>query len=488
MAAKVELDLDFVRQCFDANVVGDSMIYNEINRGRFVYNVVSKTWMVYVGPHWEIDYHGKSLSAVELVAEQYLRLLDEVEDRIAECSDQGVIKGLVGRKKKIRSRIDRLRDDGGRKKVLECARSNDAPLTVHPNQLDRHPWMLPVKNGVVDLRTGELLPGRPDLYFTSCAPVEWPDGGLDAEPEEFVRFLHEILDNDKQIYKFLHRVLGYAITGLNIERFFVILYGEHGQNGKGTLMEILYHVLGSLAVPIQSEMLVQQRFSKSTSGPSPDIMAIKGKRLIWASETEEHQRFAAGAVKMLSGGDPLIGRNPHDTEQTTFFPTHTLFLLTNNKPGAPAHDTAFWTRLHQIEFPLSFVRYPPREPYERPADTGLMEKLRREAPKILAWLVRGCLEYQTEGLNPPDSVVEYAQKYRREEDVIQDFIDDCCEVGPDYSEQSKVLWHKFKAWRDDQGYVFPRSQKEFSTKLSKKFQKIKRSSYYFVGLQVKIDA
>lgn len=483
----MEFDLDFVNRCFDANVVGDSVLYNAINRGKFVYHVIGDRWMVYVGPHWEIDYTGRSLAAVELVAEQYLRLIDDIELKISNSDDKVFVKNMWKRHGKVISRINRLRDDGGRKKVLSCARSNAEPLTVHPDELDTHPWLLPVKNGVVDLRSGELLPGDPTLFFTSCAPTEWPADGIDAEPTEFIRFLQEILDNDKQIFNFLHRVLGYSMTALNIERFFLILYGEHGQNGKGSLMEILYHVLGGLAVPIQSEMLVAQKFTKSASGPTPDIMAIKGKRLIWASETEEYQRFASGVVKKLSGGDPLIGRNPNDKDQTTFFPTHTLFLLTNNKPGAPAHDSAFWTRLHQIDFPLSFVSYQPKEEYERPADPNLIEKLKQERSSILAWLVRGCLEYQNQGLAPPDSVVEYAKKYRRQEDVIQDYIDDCCDVGEEYSESLKALWHKFKLWRDDQGYAFPRTRKEFSTLLAKKHEKIKRSSFFFLGLKIHID-
>ena len=116
----------------------------------------------------------------------------------------------------------------------------------------------------------------------------------------------------------------------------------------------------------------------------------------------------------------------------------------------------------------------------------MIEKLKRESSEILAWLVRGCLKYQNDGLAPPDSVVEFAKKYRRQEDVIQDFVDDCCDVDDTVSESLKILWGKFKLWRDDQGYVFPRTRKEFSTLLSKKFTKVKRSSIHYLGLKIRI--
>ena len=165
-------------------------------------------------------------------------------------------------------------------------------MTVHPDQLDQEPWLLPVKNCVIDLRTGIARPGRPEDYLTMYAPTEWK--GIDEPAPIWDNFLLTSLGGNQEVVDFVLRALGYSITGLNIERVFLVLFGQHGQNGKGKLMEILHYVLGTLAGPIQTEMLLAQKFTKAADGPSPAVMALKGRRLSWASEPEEYQPFAAG--------------------------------------------------------------------------------------------------------------------------------------------------------------------------------------------------
>jgi putative DNA primase/helicase len=58
-------------------------------------------------------------------------------------------------------------------------------------------------------------------------------------------------------------------------------------------------------------------------------------------------------------------------------------------------------------------------------DLRLKEKLQAEYPGILAWLVRGCLEWQQQGLNPPAKVIEATNEYRSDEDVMQQFFEEC---------------------------------------------------------------
>ena len=503
-------DMGFIRKCFLNNEIGDSLLYNSVHRDHHVYNVISDRWMTYVGPHWEIDHHKRSLRDVESVAEQYLPLLEDIEVRLDQiASDKeaaGERKALINQRKAIVARLDKLRSHTGRLAVLKCAVSNAEPLTVHPDSLDTHPWLLPVKNGVVDLRTGEFRPGRPDDYFTMSAPTEWK--GLDEPAPNFFAWLESVFDFIEPIHRekkwdvidFLLRVLGYAITGLNTERVFVVLHGDHGQNGKGTLLEILYHVLGELAGVVQTEMLMATKFAKGADGPSPAVMSLKGLRLAWASETDDGQSFANGKLKLYSGGDPLVGRKPNDRDNTRWIPTHTLFLLCNNLPHAPAHDSAFWERIKVIEFPLSFVKRPKRhdeegnelppdlEKHQRLVDPGLMEKLKAESSGILAALVRGCLEWQRQGLNPPRKIVEDSLKYRRQEDDIQDFIDQCCRVDPadpDCKTTAKELYGRYRIWWEEVATTKPMGIKKWGNLMSQKFEKHKASSIVYLGVAIK---
>ena len=482
------IDLGFVSRCFLSNEVGDSMLYNLMHRGKYIYNVVTTRWMKYTGPHWEIDYNGESLADCEAVVVQYLRLMADADQRLEKLDpkeDKNEFKSLQAYKKRIIARFDRLRSGRGRRTLLDCCATNAEPITVHPDQLDKQPWLFACKNGVVDLRTGEFREhGSPEDYLTLAAPTEWR--GLDEPAPWWDRFLRSILEDEQDVIDFLLRALGYSITGLNVERIFIVLFGQYGQNGKGTLMEILYHVLGGYAGPIQSEMLMSQRFSKGSSGPSPDLMALKGRRLAWASESEEGQSFAAGKIKLFSGGDPLVGRGLNDKDQTTFFPSHTLYLLTNAKPHAPAHDSAFWERIKVIDFPLSFVRRKPELPHERLADPDLLDNLKGEASGILASLVRSCIEWQKKGMAPPEKVLADTLQYRRDEDDMQDFLDKYCTFGADERASFSGLYTKYKEWWEEVATSRPMSKKKFGTLLSLKYKKVKSGKMYYLGLSLRL--
>lgn len=476
--------IEFVWDCYQANEVGDSVMYNHLNKGKFVHNTVSGRWLCFLDPHWDLDRDGQALAAIESsLVPQYARLLVEYDKKLAKAEEEE-LKGLKKKKDAVYSRIKKLRSVTGRKNCMICAASNKDPLTVEPSQMDRHPLLLPAQNGVVDMRTGELRSGRPEDWLTKAAPTEWK--GLDEPAPVFKDYLLTSLGGSVDRFNFLHRLCGYAVTGLSKEAVFPVLYGRHGQNGKGTLMEILYDVLGELAGPIQSEMLLASNISKSSSGPSPDIMALKGKRLVWGSETEENARFAAGKVKLLTGRDSLVGRNPNDREQTTFSPTHTLFLLTNSKPHAPSNDSAFFTRIKIISFPLSFVPDPDK-PYERKADPDLMEKLQEERSGILAWLVRGYLQYVEKGLSPPRCIIKDTLEYRTDEDVLVDFVEECCETDPEHSEKFSTLYTKYKAWWEDvSGSRRPLTKKKFGILLKDKYESMKSGgAVIYYGLRVR---
>lgn len=490
-AEKKVPDLDFIRKCFMANEVGDSLLYNFVHHGQFAYNVITQRWMTWANPHWVIDHNCASLAAAEGVVNEYLRLVADYDEKIKKAQDKNESKKLIDKKTGVLKRIYRLRKDSGRKSVLSCCRSNSDPLTIHSDQMDKEPWLLPCANGVIDLRTGVLRPGRPEDYLTHHSPIEWK--GIDEPAPKWEKYLSSALDGNQEVIGYLNRVLGYSITGLNLERLFVVFFGKHGQSGKGTMMEILYHVLGSLSGPIQSEMLMSQKFSKSSSGPSPDLMALKGRRLGWASEIEDGQSFAAGRIKLFSGGDPLVGRGLNDREQTTFMPTHLLFLLCNHLPHAPADDNGFWERIKVINFPFSFVRRKPTAKHEREADPDLMLDLKKESPGILAWLVRGCLEWQKKGQAVPTKVLDDSLKYRRTEDDLQDFIEQCCKVDqedPKLREPAAAMYARYKVWWISQSPSRPMSSKKFGDIMSRKgFDRIKSSGKIsYIGICLVITA
>lgn len=418
--------------------------------------------------------------AVEAVCAKYLDEARRLVDEIAETKDTQKLNALCDYQKAIYKRVNKLRSDRGRKNCLQFAHTSEFGLAISGDKIDTDPWSLPCPNGVVNLKTGELENGVPEDFLVSACPTKW--AGISTPCPIWERMLLECQDGKADMVGYLRRLFGYAITGLHSEHVLPVFWGQ-GRNGKGTIVETLKSVLGlGLAAPVQAELLLDQAFMRSSAGPSPDIMALKGVRLAFASETDDGRRLSPARVKWLTGGDTLKARNPHDRYETSFVPSHTLFLLTNHKPHAPSDDFAFWERLHLIPFPISFVDRIPQAENEREADKYLETKLRAEYPGILAWLVRGCIEWQQDGLDPPAVVREATAGYRRDEDMLADFVDECCIVDADERVTATALYNAFTTWFElNYGKRIP-SQKRFGGLMAKKFERRKDGIFFYYGV------
>jgi len=477
-----------IHDCLYSNELGDGMLYAALHENKFVYNKSAQEWIKFNGHHWVRDIGDESLAAAENVAERYLQEARDMVTRIDAASKDGdkeKMEALQKTQGAIYKRVHRLRSDRGRNSCLKFAHTNKKmAIYIEGNELDTNHYYLACKNGVIDLRTGQLSPGRPEDYMFKASPVEWV--GIDTPAPTWESTLNGIFQGDQDLIDYIGRLCGYGITGLTIEHVLPIFWGQ-GRNGKGTIVETISHVMGALVGPIVTEMLLDQGRVKNSSGPSPDIMGLRGLRIAFASEADEGRRFSPSRIKWLSGGDTLKGRHPHDKYETEFLPTHMLILLTNHKPHAPADDYAFWERVHLIPFNISFVDRKPREDYELPADKYLKEKMILEAPGILAWLVRGCLEWQRIGLAPPASVLEATAEYKRDEDLIQDFIDECCFLDPGHEVGASSLYSEFKTWFEENISKRSISQKKFGRMIGKKFKKIKSGTYKYIGLGLNSD-
>ena len=477
------LSSTFVLDCLRANELGDGMLFAALHKDRFRYVKNTNEWLEWTGHYWKRDVLGNAFKACEEVARRYLKEREEISKRIGEAAEDGnkdERKRLEALRGKLDKRVDKIRSNNGRTQTLAMSHTCDGGLGISGDELDANPWLLACSNGVIDLRTGQLRNGRQDDYITIASHAEWQ--GINAPAETWENTLLEVLNGQQDLVDFLQRALGCALIGKHLEKSFFVLYGPGGDNGKSLIMDIVRWVIGEFAGSIPSGLLLDQSRIKNSSGPTPDVMALKGLRLAIAAETDKEARVSTSSIKWLTGDDQIIGRNPNDKYNTRWSPTHTLFLLTNYAPHAPADDTALWGRIHLIPFDLSFVNREPQTPYERRRDDKLKDKLSQEPSGILAWLVRGCLEYQAQGLNPPSRVKSATEEYRREEDILQDFVDDRCVVREDLMVEAKDLYAEFKEWFEENVGKRPWSQNAFGRAMSKKFPSRKSGTKKYDGL------
>jgi len=484
-----EITSKSVRDCLEANELGDGALFAEIYRDQFVYDKTARRWMYWKGHHWGLDDREKVLEAVEDgPVRHYLREAGECDKRKQKASDKGNkqdVQRWENWRNNLYKRVKKIRTCRGRDNCLTMAHSCPGGLSVTADEIDQKPRLLACPNGVIDLKTGTFADGKPDHYLLKACNVEFK--GLDEPRDVWNKTLLQIYSDRKSLVEFVQRVCGSALFG-GVKEHIITVFSGQGRNGKGSIIVgMLSHVLGRLAGPIPQEMLLSQhRFSSSS--PTPDIMSLRGLRLAFASETDEYAKFSAARVKWLTGGDELVGRNPHDKYPTTFLPSHTLFLLTNNKPQAPPNDYAFWERVLIVSHEISFVNREPREEYERRADLDLPEKLKIEASGILAWLVEGYLLWQKKGLSPPPIVKQAVAEYRRNEDILSDFLDECCEIGPELNEGASVLYDCFENWWTKNVSKNPPKQRRFGQWLGMRFEKQKiKGVYVYDGISLQIE-
>jgi putative DNA primase/helicase len=143
-----------------------------------------------------------------------------------------------------------------------------------------------------------------------------------------------------------------------------------------------------------------------------------------------------------------------------------------------------WERILLVPFETAFVDREPTASNERRADPALFEKLKAEYSGILGWMVRGCLEFQEKGLNPPEAVRMATQEYRAENDILASFIDECCSLDGDFETTAKDLYAAYKEWAEINGYR-PLNVTNFGKKLKDKFDSYKsRKGIMYIGICV----
>ncbi len=219
---------------------------------------------------------------------------------------------------------------------------------------------------------------------------------------------------------------------------------DHCHALRRVMLDPISHDAAAALVIHRSFLSCLQRITelaKRHEGGIPnDVARLKGARFVSASEADEGRRLAEATIKTLTGGDTLTARFMR-AEWFDFKPEFTLWLATNHRPVIRGTDKAIWDRLRLVPFT---VRIPDAE-----QDRQLRDKLLAEAPGILAWAVRGCLEWQRGGLGYPVAVREATEGYRIEQDVLGSFIADCCVTGAGYHATAKDLYSAYSGWCDE---------------------------------------
>ena len=430
------IDPKLVKQCLDANERGDGVLFATLNRGKFLCNVSVKEakketpWYLWGGHVWQRDDFSEIYNGAEATAIAYQQQADTLSEDIKEkkikskSHDEG---WKISLRDKYKARSNRLRSQNGANKAMHYAPIVDKTMATREGEFNQMPWLLPCKNGVIDLKTGTLINGRPEDLLTKAIDIEYDPH---ADYSEWQKIIEEIADS-KEIASFIKRSIGYAATGFSYEQYIWVFVGT-GRNGKGILFDLIGDILGPYYHEISRAMLVEQRSEPGPAAASEHKYSLIGKRMILGSETNKGQKIDGAAIKGLTGEDRINCR-PNFKSEIIFKSTHSLFLQTNHLPHGLTRDFALKQRTLKIEFPWMYVDDPEAEALAAPnqaerfksKDKNLKDRLREIKPGILRWIVEGCLEWQQLGIAPPESIIKAVDDLSKEEDYIGQFIEDC---------------------------------------------------------------
>ncbi len=356
-------------------------------------------------------------------------------------------------------------------KAMQTLAESEPGIPITPDQFDKDPWLLNCQNGTLNLRTGNLQPHCREDYISKLTPVYYDPN---ASCPLWENFLMKIMVANINLIQFLQRAIGYSLTGTISEQVVFFLYGS-GANGKSTFLETIRACLGDYAQQMPSSALLVK---KGEAIPN-DIARLKGARFVTASEIGEGKRLSEETVKLLTGGDTISARFMH-AEFFEFKASHKILIGTNHRPRIHGTDHAIWRRIREIPFAVTIS--------EEEQDKELPKKLCAELPGILAWAVRGSLEWQKNGLGIPQEVKAATEDYRKEMDILSDFLQECCHQISGIRVNATELYNTYKDWCHRSG-EHPRSQKLFGGQLTERGitkKEIDGRVYYLdIGLSAK---
>ena len=364
--------------------------------------------------------------------------------------------------------------------MIELAQS-DKRILVTPDELDGNDYLFNLLNGTFNLKTLEIQEHKKSDNISRLAPYDYKP---QATCPLFLKYLDRIFRNRKEkkqeTISYLQRAVGYTLTGLTQEQCLFLLYGS-GANGKSVFLDVLNALTGEYGTVAQSKS-----FTTNHGEINNDIAALSGKRMVCASENSSDTNLDESLIKQLTGGEEICARFLHQ-EFFTYKPKFKIWWGFNHPPAISDMTNSIWRRIKIIPFDEILQ--------ESEWDKKLAEKLiSSELPGIFNWAIKGLQEYYEKGLNTPQIVTKATSDYKMEQDILHDFVFECCEIplpdepfGKKTIVKASELYNTYKQWNSYNGDEKPMSSTKFGRLLRDKgyAKNRERDGVYYSNIRIK---
>lgn len=399
-------------------------------------------WLIWDGKRWKID----NKKEIERITAKVLRGLykskDETETKWARMCERRNIR--MNSIKDLMPLVPAERED-----------------------FDRDKYLLNVENGILNLKTGKLQQHDRELKLTKITHVTLDEN---AQCPEWLNFLNQIFQGDKELIEYMQRLIGYSLTGEISEQIMMFLIGG-GSNGKSTFINTIKDLMGEYGKQAKSDTFIK----KKETGANNDIARLFGSRFVSAIESEEGEQLSESFVKQITGGEPILARFLRQ-EYFEFEPEFKVFFTTNHKPVIKGVDEGIWRRVKLIPFNLQLPKHK--------RDKKLPEKLSLEMSGILNWALEGCLKWQKSGLQEPSIVEQSTGEYKEEMDILGPFLFECCIKKEDAQIEAKELYEAYANWCYRNGEIQLKNRAFYRVLETQGFKKERgnRNRFYIQGV------
>lgn len=393
--------------------------------------------------------------------------------------------------------LDRIVENGGRKQLLSEAiskwgRSSETRakcqsiagmaqrwLTAQITDFDTDPMLFNCRNGTLRFirpdddgpARVELLPHSRDHMLTKVAACDYDP---DAEADEWHKLLLWAQPKPER-RRYLRQWLGYSLTGDMGEQIFHIWWGPTAANGKSTVGNAAREAAGDYGDITNVETFLDEGMKKRGDQATPDIVRLPGVRFLTSGEPGPGSKFNEPLINSVTGGDPMLARD-NFRSFFRFAPAFKWTVWCNKKPEIVQGTEGIWRRAKVLLWESHL------EEHQR--DRTLPDRLKREYAGILAWMVRGTVDWMAQGFVEPEDVTEASKAYRDDSDPLATFLRMCTVEDSAGTVQSSHLYAVFCAWAKAAGEV-EWKQKGFSAALKDRgFVKRKSSGMVWAGLRL----
>ncbi len=356
------------------------------------------------------------------------------------------------------------------------------------NKLNTKIYIINFTNGVYDFKLRTFRKAVYDDYATFTTNYDFMN--LDENEmlhnniiSEIFEFLNKIIPN-KNVLDYLLKILGKSLVGKPDEKFFIFT-GPNGANGKSTLINLLEKTFGDYTTGIDVSLITNKRTASSSA--TPDIVRLKGKRLLTFQEPESNDKIRTGLLKQYTGGDTIIARGLYE-DPITFKLQANMIMCCNDLPDLMSIDGGTMRRIKVVEFTSRFVDNPnPRKKNEYKRDMNLQEKINIWYPYFMNILIMYYYKGLNEGISEPDEVNKATEKYKHDNDIFDRFFNQCieeCENNENYETLQNIYMFFTTWWQTNLTHLKIPDEKKFKKALRQKYgspsELIKNKSLHYI--------